>query len=195
MPSPKELLTEQEAAMYFVADLVTETKDAWPAIYKELKGAFEEKFVIEDERMAPFDLALAAIALNLQAPKNLFPKDQAERIEKWVFKYIDEIWREMATEEWGDYAVEEVKKYAEKFQKAVEHLENPTSAIPARLLHRWLGRGIENFEVEMNGEKTGIISLQLIMMATAALSRFIGFWKSIKNDFDLVEGDLPFEDD
>lgn len=187
MSLSKEQLTEETAAAHFVIKMIEEAQQSWTTIQQKLKDAFEEKFVVEDERMAPFDLAFAAIALNLQAPKNLFPKNQAERIEKWVFKYIDEIWREMATEDWGDYAVEEIKKYAEEFQKAVESIENPASAIPARLVHRWLGRGIENFEVEMKGDKTGIISPELIMMATLTLNAFIGTWKRIKNNFELVE--------
>lgn len=186
----KKKLTEQEAASHFVLYITKEAQGAWPAIYKSLQDSFKDKFVVEDEIMAAFDLALAAIAQDLQAVKNLFPKDQAERIEKWVLKCID-------TEDWGEYAVGEVKKYGEKFQKDVQNIStggDPLSAIPARLLQRWLGKNIQNFDVEMNGKKTGIISPVLLMMVSSMLAAFLGTWKKLKDDFNLIEGDIPFDE-
>jgi len=186
----KKKLTEQEAASHFVLYITKEAQGAWPAIYKSLQDSFKDKFVVEDEIMAAFDLALAAIAQDLQAVKNLFPKDQAERIEKWVLKCID-------TEDWGEYAVSEVKKYGEKFQKDIQNINtggDPLSAIPARLLQRWLGKNIQNFDVEMNGKKTGIISPVLLMMVSSMLAAFLGTWKKLKDDFNLIEGDTPFDE-
>lgn len=187
----KKKLTEQEAAALFVLYIIKEVQDAWPTIHKNLKDLFKEKFVVEDEKMAVFDLVLAAIAQDLQAVKNLFPKDQAERIEKWVLKCID-------TEDWGEYAVDEVKKYGEKFQKEIQNISaggDPLSAIPARLLQRWLGKNIQNFEVEMNGKKTGIIDPVLLLMVSSILISFLGTWKRLKDNFEIVEGDIPFDFD
>jgi len=186
----KKKLTEQEAASHFVLYITKEAQGAWPAIYKSLQDSFKDKFVVEDETMAAFDLTLAAIAQDLQAVKNLFPKDQAERIEKWVLKCID-------TEDWGEYAVGEVKKYGEKFQKDIQNINaggDPLSAIPARLLQRWIGKNIQNFDVEMNGKKTGIISPVLLMMVSSMLAAFLGTWKKLKDDFNLIEGDIPFDE-
>jgi len=186
----KKKLTEQEAASHFVLYIIKEAQDVWPTIYKNLKDSFKEKFVVEDEKIAAFDLALAAIAQDLQAVKNLFPKDQAERIEKWVLKCID-------TEDWGEYAVDEVKKYGEKFQKDVQNISaggDPLSAIPARLLQRWLGKNIQNFDVEMSGKKTGIISPVLLMMVSSMLAAFLGTWKRLKDNFKIIEGDIPFDE-
>ena len=186
----KKKLTEQEAASHFVLYITKEAQSAWPTIYKSLQDSFKDKFVVEDEIMAAFDLALAAIAQDLQAVKNLFPKDQAERIEKWVLKCID-------TEDWGEYAVSEVKKYGEKFQKDIQNINaggDPLSAIPARLLQRWLGKNIQNFDVEMNGKKTGIISPVLLMMIYSTLAAFLGTWKKLKDDFNFIEGDIPFDE-
>jgi hypothetical protein len=183
-------LTEQEAASQFVLYIMKEAQDAWPTIHKSLKDSFKEKFVVEDEKMATFDLALAAISQDLQAVKNLFPKDQAERIEKWVLKCID-------TEDFGEYAVDEVKKYGEKFQKDIQNINaggDPLSAIPARLLHRWLGKNIQNFDVEMNGKRTGIISPILLMIISSTLAAFLGTWKKLKDNFNLIEGDIPFDE-
>ncbi len=186
----KKKLTEQEAASHFVLYITKEAQGAWPAIYKSLQDSFKDKFVVEDEIMAAFDLALAAIAQDLQAVKNLFPKDQAGRIEKWVLKCVD-------TEDWGKYAVGEVKKYGEKFQKDIRNINaggDPLSAIPARLLQRWLGKNIQNFDVEMNGKKTGIISPVLLMMVSSVFTAFLGTWKKLKDDFNLIEGDIPFDE-
>lgn len=186
----KKKLTEQEAASHFILNIMKEAQSAWPEIYKSLKDSFKEKFVVEDEKMAAFDLALAAIAQDLQAVKNLFPKDQAERIEKWVFKCID-------TKDYGEYAVDEVKKYEEKFQIDIQNINtggDPLSAIPARLLQRWLGKNIQNFDVEMNGKKTGVISPVLLMMISSTLVAFLGTWKKIKDNFNLIEGDIPFDE-
>jgi len=187
----KKKLTEQEAASHFVLYITKEAQDVWPAIYRSLKDSFKEKFVVEDEKTAAFDLALAAIAQNLQAVRHLFPKDQAERIEKWVLKCID-------TEDWGEYAIDEVKKYGEELQKDIQNINagsDPLSAIPARLIHRWLGKNIQNFDVEMSGKKTGIISPVLLMMVSSTLTAFLGTWKKLKDNFEIIEGDIPFDED
>lgn len=180
----KKKLTEQEATSQFVLYIMKEAQEGWPTIHKSLKDVFKEKFIIEDEKMAPFDLAIAALAQDLQSVKNLFSKDRAERIEKWVLKCID-------TEDWGEYAVDEAKKYGESFQKAIQNINaggDPLSAIPARLLHHWLGKNIQNFDVEMNGSKTGIISPILLIMVSSFLAAFLGFWKKLRDNFKIVEG-------
>lgn len=162
-----------------------EAKDAWPTIYKSLKKSFKKKFVVKNETMAAFDLALAAIVQDLQAVKNLFPTEQAERIEEWVLEFID------SKDYWGEYAVNEVKKYGEIFQNEIQTGGDPLSVIPGCLLHRWLGENIKNFDVEMNGKKTGVISPILLMMVSSTLIAFLGTWKRLKDKFKLVEGDLP----
>lgn len=95
------------------------------------KKNYKAKFVVEDEKTAAFDLFLSATTLDLQAVKNLFSNDQAERIEKWVFKIID-------TKDWGEYAIDEVKKYDEEFQKGLQNINEgtggPLSAVTARLV-------------------------------------------------------------
>lgn len=185
----KESLTEKEAALQFVGLMLEKAQHIWPNIRKDLKEAFKEKFVVENETMATFDLYLAAIAQNLEAVKNLFPTQQADRIEKWVLKCIGQ------TEDWGTYAVDEVKEYGAAFQKELRiGVEFALGAIPGRLLHRWLGEGIKNFEVEIGGTKTGHIDVMLMSMTTSALAAFIGFWKNIKVNFELIEGDLPPND-
>lgn len=178
----KKKITEQEASSQFVLYLVKEAQSNWPVIHQKMKDNFGDKFIVENDHMAAFDLALAAIAQELQAVKNLYPKEQAERIEKWVLDCIN-------TEDWGEYAVSEVTKYAEKFQNDVQNINNggdPLSAIPARLLHRWLGSNIQNFEMETQGQKTGFLSPVLLMTVSGVLTAFLGTWKRIKDEYKLV---------
>lgn len=196
MPLFKKKLTEQEAALHFVGYIMNEASSVWPTILEDLKNSFEGQFVLEREKMANFDLVLAAIALDLQAIKNLFPNNQAERIEKWVYEFFNPLY-------WGEYAVEEIKKYGKEFQEHTPNMyvgTNPLSAVSARLLHRWLGENIHNFEIDMGGfsndEKTSIVSInpQLQMMVDSSLIGFIGTWKRLKDKFKLIEGDLPLDE-
>jgi len=196
MPFFKKKLTEQEAALQFIGYIMNEASTAWPTIYEELKDTFQDQFVLEHEKMANLDLSLAAIALDLQAIKNLFPNIQAERIEKWVYECFNPLI-------WGEYPVEEIKKYRKEFQEHTPNMYvgiNPLSAVSARLLHRWLGENIHNFEIDMgdfgNGKKTGIVSVspQLQMMVDSSLIGFIGTWKRLKDEFKLIEGDLPLDE-
>ena len=191
MPLFKRKITEQEAASHFIRSIMDEASSAWPSILEELKDTFQEQFVLEDEKMANLDLSLAAISLDLQAIKNLFTNVQAERIEKWVYEYFK-------GKDWREYAVDEIKKYGKEFQEHTPNMyvgTNPLSAVSARLLSRWLGENIHNFEIDMgdlgNGEKTGIVSIspQMQMMVDLLLAGFIGKWKKIKDNFRLIKGD------
>jgi len=186
MPVFKEQITEQEAAARFVLSVMHETKGAWPNVYKSLRDTPGGKFAIENETMAIFDLSLAVLAQEVQALENLFSREQAGRIYTWVLRCID-------SPEYGEYTRREVEEYREVFQKNIQAGENPLGAIPARLLHRWRGENIRNFEVEISGKKTGIISPLLVLHTMDILISFIGIgrWKRIKENFELIEGDLP----
>ncbi len=191
MPLFKKKITEQEAASHFIRSIMNEASSAWPSVLEELKDTFQDQFVLEDEKMANLDLSLAAIALDLQAIKNLFSNIQAERIEEWVYEYFK-------GEDWREYAVAEIKKYGKAFQEHTPNMyvgTNPLSAVSARLLNRWLGENMHNFEIDMgdigNGDKTGIVSIspQMQMMVDSLLVGFIGKWKKIKDNFRLIKGD------
>lgn len=197
MPFFKKKLTEQEAALHFIGSIMNKAPSAWQAIHEYLEDTFMDQFVLEHEKMANLDLALAAIGLDLQAVRNLFPNIQAERIEKWVYECFN-------TGACGEYAVAEIKEYGKVFQEHTPSMyvgKFPVSAVSARLLHRWLGDNIHNFEIDMgdfgNREKTGIVSInpRLQFMVDSLLMGFIGNWKRIKGNFKLIEGDLPLESD
>lgn len=196
MTTTKKKLTEQEAASLFILYLTKEAQDAWPTIKKNLEDAFSERFIVTEEDMvASYDLALAAMSQDLQALKNLFPEDQARRLEKWVLKLLGEL------DDWGKYADSEVNKYSNAFQKCLDNIElygNPINVIPILLLHKWLGSNIDNIEVKKDGKKTGYFNPMIVGMVTGILVReFAGTWKKviITNDVELVEGDIPLDED
>lgn len=189
----KKTLTEQETGTNCSLFVLKESKEAWPTILKNFKDMFKEKFVIEDEIMASFDLALAAIVVNLQAVRNIFSQEQSSRIEKWILKCID-------TKDYGEYALSEIKKYDEMFKKSKTDINNSTSPfygsnpidiVSICLLYKWLGKSIRTFEVVIGAKNTGVIDPILVDVTSNTLMPFLINWKKIKEDFDVIEGDLP----
>jgi hypothetical protein len=180
MEKKKDFITEQEISAEFVLYIIEEAQKAWPTVYKGFNNIFKQSLEVENETMAAFDLALALIAQGLQPINNLFPKEQAKRIEKWVFKGID-------SEEWGEYATQEVKEYINTFTDSVKNIkkgEDPISAIPLRLIYKWFGyKGKE------------IVTPMAVLMIADILSMFLGFWKNVNDNFNVVEGDLPLNYD
>ncbi len=192
----KQQLSELKISTDFVFYVTQESKKAWPTIYRSFKDIYKDKFTVMDEMMAPYDLSLAAVAENLQSVRNIFPKAQAERIEKWIKQCID-------IKNYGEYALAEVKKYDEMFNKTINDTMtnsgefqgmNPLDTLAVCLLHRWLGANIRKFEVELNGKKTGVIDPILIEMITSMLISLVIQWKKLKEDFEIVEENLPMGD-
>lgn len=192
----KQQLSEAKIATDFVLYAIQESQKLWPIIYKNFKDMYKDKFVITDEMMAPFDLTLATVAENLQSVRNIFPKESAERIEKWIKKCVN-------TEDHGEYALFEIQKYDEMFNKTINDTMtssgtfqgmNPLDTIAVCLLHRWLGKDIRKFEVEMNGKKTGIIDPILISLTTHALVSLVIQWGKLKEQFEITEDDMPVDD-
>jgi hypothetical protein len=155
--------------------------DLWPSIYKSLKDTFKEKFVLVNPKMAALNLALAAIAQEMQAMKKFHSKEQLERIEKLLYLFI-------ATQEFGTYAINEIKHYGDYFKEMIRDRKTSEEiiiAIPSRLVHRWLGENISNFAISIN-KKEGL-SPMLIMSVTSVLTAFLGSWKLICENFVLVD--------
>lgn len=80
----KNEMTEQEAAARFVNYLMQAALKTWPTIKSTMQEFYKDKFTVEDEETAAYNLGLALIAQDLQAIPNLFPSDQAKRLEAWV---------------------------------------------------------------------------------------------------------------
>jgi hypothetical protein len=182
----KEKLTERKAALLFIDSILKNVENSWPATSRTLKVSFEGRWNIQDEGATMFDFVLAATAQDLQAVRNLFPSYQAERIERFVMNTLSGI------EGWGDYAANEVGEYGAKFQGEIHTLStggDPFSAIPARLLHRWLGEDFHVCEGVISGKRTGCIDVFLLSTVTLLVGQYVGMWKSIKDTYKIVEGD------
>jgi CheY-like chemotaxis protein len=188
--NPKPIITEQEAVVSYLQGSLQAAQSKWPDIRDNLKATFGDRFVVKDEIVAPYDLYLAIIAMDLQALPNLFPIEQAKRIEHFALKCLGRI------EERGTYSVEEVQAYSSLFQDELRNIKrtgDPIAVIPARLLHRWLGEGIWKCESIRDGKGTGIIDPLLLGMTLNNLAIFCGFWKGAKDQFEIVE--KPYQAD
>lgn len=189
--STKAVISEMKAAAESQAYVFRMAQERWPAIYKMFREMLGDKFRVDDERIAIYDLGLAATAFDLQAVQNLFPAPQAKRITDWVMKLLD-------SKEWGEYSISEVEAYGDAFQHEVVRIGkggDPMSAIPARLLRRWLGERVQDFELEIGGKKTGYMDPIMVSLAMDVLTPFAGTWKAIRDRSQLVEEDLPADAD
>src|SRR4051812_13160288 len=188
MCASRKRLSEQEAAITVLHQTLANISEDWPSVYVSLQNSFGARFVVEDARKARFDFALAAVAQDLGALPNLFEQRQASRIEAWVSKLMN-------SPEWGEYSAKELKEYRAAFEEASSEVRaggNPMelmSAIPARLIHRLLGKAISQFAIG-EGELRFIEPILLLSMTTALVS-YCGAWKRMAEEFQLVEGDLP----
>lgn len=190
----KKTMTEQEAIGRFMLEILQGIQGNWQAIYSSLRELFGPDFVLEDEPMAMFDFALATIALNIRPIQNLFQKTQAERLKNKIIEHL----RQMNKDSMEGYALEEVIAYEKALEinpVRIKLGENPLDGISTRLLSRWLGEGIEKHEVVLGGKKTGYISPLLLMAVAEKLVGFLGFWKAVRENFDLIEEPPPLNMD
>jgi hypothetical protein len=157
--------------------MLEESARAWPGTYETLR-TLGKNFEVKDETMATLNCTLAAISLGLQAVKNLYPSEQARRIEQLVFSELNDRW-----------ATEELKQYDEAYHRESVSELDPLGAVVGRLLHRWLGENIRNFEAEIKGKKTGFIDAMTMSVAMHALMRVVAAWncKVIKENTALID--------
>jgi len=191
----KKKLPEESAANQFVSIKLQEGIDFWAANYASLKNTFGEKFSIQDQDTANFDLFLAKIALHTTSLKNLFPPEQADRIRRWIINTIESQPSEFGdgrrnkikNYEYPDYRKNEIAEYEKVYNESAKLGENPVNAVASRLLHKWLGGYITDFDFELDGKKTGTIGPIKALLLTSIVSEGLG-WKTIQDNFELVEG-------
>ena len=128
------------------------------------------------------DFTLAVLAQDLEAVTNLYNKEQADRIEELVFECIlnkDETHKTL-----GEYAVDEIKAYRNQLHTD----SDPLYAILIRLLPRLFGKKYSVAKVNINGKS--YIDPILLSLINPIIAICCGFWKTIKDNYDLVEDDL-----
>ncbi len=69
-----DAISEDMAANIFVRDILVTAKKSWANVKGELATMTSVAEI--DDRMGPFDFALAGMAVQMQAPRNLFARDR-----------------------------------------------------------------------------------------------------------------------
>jgi hypothetical protein len=90
----KKKLTEKDAAHLFVSTAFSQGGQAWPEILRGLRGLRIDNDALrqaENANSAPFMLGVAILALDLRALENLFPLDQAERLDDLTRQVLTEL--------------------------------------------------------------------------------------------------------
>jgi hypothetical protein len=179
MPLIRKKLSESDAAYNFMQATIADVDSRWTDVYGKLQEYCGPDFRVKDEELAKFDLTLALIALNKRAIKNLFPSEQAQRLEAWTLESLNLL-------RYPDYAETEIALYGQAWEKAFSG-EDPRDvivAIPSRLVRKWLGERIRIFA--MPTDAGDIVRPSLLLFMTSALMQFIGYWPFIKKHYRLV---------
>ncbi len=197
MQSFKKELTEEEAAHYAVQSVFQGIEKHWSSIKQKLSSQFEEAFLLQLPSFAPIDLAFAVIALDLQSLPNLFPKEQSDRIHKFVLSAVK------SEKENGQYGCEETALYEKEFLECIENPRtekylytegNPILAISGRLVTRWMvikskeEKGSEELKSPLERVKSHLTKMPspLLVMAVAELIMSLaGAWQIIHTEFKI----------
>ncbi|MDD5750934.1 MAG: hypothetical protein PHS73_00245 [Candidatus Peribacteraceae bacterium] len=178
----KKKISERTAVASTIPAYFSSIEKHWPALKKKLLeqsvATGKDQLVFQVPSMAPIDLVLALIALDLQALPNIFPSDQAKRIHNLVLTFMATQTKE------GTYAREEIELYEEEWKKALndpQHINLPYDAISNRLLHRWL-YGKETIDLLGQHFSNPI----LVMAVSEMLLKLSGAWEMLKQHCKVV---------
>jgi len=171
-----EKLSEREATQAFLNHFSSHAEELWEQTYTELTSF--SGFRVNDRHAAALELTLAAIAVSLQAVKNIRGQDQFERITKWTIFLVD------------DYAVPKLKTYLLLCEK-IEH--SPVAALAYSAL---TSRLLENLLSENLSEIEGLFHIITMPLNNSLMQIAMTWsWKTLFEQRDIVPGTLsPFED-
>lgn len=128
--SKKVSLTEIEAANQFVFMVFRGVDQQWPNIVKELREVFHAEEIISDDQDASFEFVLSVIACQIQALPNLFPADQARRIQEHIMQRI-------SLPELAEYHPREtLQLYQSAWDQCLQQCEPPFDGIASVLFDR-----------------------------------------------------------
>lgn len=166
----EQRIPEDEAAQLFCYSMIRQVRESWPGIISQLR-AFPNGSGLSclDEEKAQWEMVLAAMALDLGALGNLFPKNQAERLFKLSVECLPK--------EQRDYAFAAISEYKNRYDEDLAAGMNPMLAVGEILCGRWGLAGADDYRP---GELF-IASDQILAGAlSVAMSSFLGLWKRIK---------------
>lgn len=172
-------INEQTASISFVGITMKNAQKMWPEIKEVCSGKFAVgKFESESDDLAILDLGLALIALGIIQTKNLYPKDQADRLERYLFNELN------ANQ--SEYASREVQDYISAFTCGHD-TQSCFEKLIIILLNRWLGENIDNIMIESMPGHGKCINLIVISFIMAALVQTPHYWSMIKENYELSE--------
>jgi hypothetical protein len=174
LPSKNKQCTEAYAAVNYIDVLGERIKHGWDEIRNSLKELSEGKLIIRNERQAIEGLYRATVAMGMQAVKNIFLTEQAERLNGWIMYVLD------------DKNRTEVMKYNQIYEKAAKNVDDPASAVSRTLLiHCWLGGDLKRFE------ELGLRRHTLIPFINELFLWCGRYWNIVREECKLVESDSP----
>lgn len=144
--SEKSEISESEIAGHFVFVTMNAARADWPKFEHELKETFEES---ADRQFPDFEIALAVLAVQMQAVKNLCPPPVAGRIRAKIFECLK-------STEMGSLPAEIVEKYQSVWDQSNGTDIHPWDAV-SRVLYDRLGltksvsAGADEFKSRFNG--------------------------------------------
>lgn len=169
-------ISETHAAELFFSLMTDRVFEEWPKVISQLREINDEHqsediFNHIDDEGAKIELLLAAMALDLRALKNLFPKEQAQRLYEHCIESIPQ--------EARDYAKSTFEEYISRFDEDVKSGLNPLLAVGDIIYGRW---GLDG-DAYVPGEFF-IAPRQVVasMLCQCALS-YVGVWKQIRTNF------------
>ncbi|MFI4973110.1 MAG: hypothetical protein ACHP84_01065 [Caulobacterales bacterium] len=180
-----QMPTEGQAAALAVRTAMENAERVWHKLMANYRDMVQRPLGLRDEKEARRDFALAIIAFELGAVANLFPAEQARRLQRWTLRICQLTF--------GAGAPSEMAEYHRVAQHALDHPEGgelPHDALWWRLLERWLGSGLKSHEVVFERKRTGLLDPLLPMVLTDVVCRppFLRTWKEISEGRKLVEG-------
>jgi hypothetical protein len=180
---PSQTLTEDDAAALAVRTAMENAQQAWPKLMANYRDMVSRPLGLRDEKQAKWHFTVAIIAFELGAVANLFPVEQAHRLQRHTLLICQSIF--------GPNAPSEMAEYHRVVQHALDHPEQgemPFDALWWRLLERWLGADLNAHEVVFEGKRTGLLDPCLPMVLTDVVCRppFLRTWKEISEGPQLV---------
>jgi hypothetical protein len=170
-------ISETHAAELFFSIITHHVFEEWPKVISQLREVNKENLSEDildhiDEEGAKIELLLAAMALDLRAMRNLFPKVQAQRL------YVLSI-ESFPQQEVRDYAECTFEEYISRFDEDVKSGLNPLPAVGDIIYGRWGLAGTAYVPGEFFIAPKPVVAL---LLAQCAIS-FVGVWKQIQTNY------------
>lgn len=162
------LVREEQIALGCAVTIFSRVHFQWPHTYAGLKQILGPKFALAEGVDGPGILALAAIALQLQATPNVFPETVSTCIQHYLFQFLEK----------PEY-IREIKMFIAAFERDVLMQGEQLESVSHRLLGGWVQEKIWDFEAIVDGQRLGVLDAIALQGVKAAISdaMFVWSWK------------------